>query len=48
MPRFLITETCEYIVEADDEEHAEAIFLDAEDINEFCIGIPDRIIEEAD
>jgi hypothetical protein len=48
MPRFLITETAEYIVEAEDEDEAEAIFLNSEDPNEFFVAVPERFVEPAD
>lgn len=46
MKTFRITEVVTYEVEAQDEEEAEAIFLDAEDINDFFVAVEDREVEE--
>jgi hypothetical protein len=48
MPRYLVTETVEYLVEADDEEHAEQILIGSENPDEYFVQCTDRTVEEAD
>jgi hypothetical protein len=52
--RWLITETCEYLVEADTREEAEAAFLelgpgpgDGDEVLEF-VSVVERIVETAE
>jgi hypothetical protein len=45
MPKYLVTEVVEYIVEADDEEHAIEIMVQSEDINQFFHAVLERDAE---
>jgi hypothetical protein len=47
MKQFRITEVAVYLVDAEDEEEAESIFLNSEDPNEFFSYVDDREVEEA-
>jgi hypothetical protein len=48
MPKFKVTEVVVYLVDADDEDHAEDIITNAEDRDQYCIEVSDRYAEEAD
>lgn len=48
MPKFKVTEVVVYLVDADDENHAEDIITNSEDRDQYCVEVTDRYAEEVD
>ncbi len=47
MSRYIVTEEVEYEVEAEDEDAAVELVIDAEDRDKWCVGVGDRYAVEA-
>ena len=46
MKTYIIKETCLYQIEANSEDEAEEKFVNAEDLNEYFIGLEEREVYE--